>query len=116
LAHYELLSQDQQYPLHLKRQEFYLLVCGTGKGSRAFHLAQIRHEVSVNNVIHKLCSNQCFNKYRLANGLIMNCCEQCGEYLPSKSAGNNVLIIEGPQARFCCQGCVNEYKQVILFN
>ncbi|KAF0876058.1 ZMYM5 protein, partial [Crocuta crocuta] len=76
-------------------------------------LTEIRHEVSVNNVIHKLCSNQCFNKYRLANGLIMNCCEQCGEYLPSKSAGNNVLIIEGQQARFCCQSCVNEYKQMM---
>ncbi|XP_047578795.1 zinc finger MYM-type protein 5 isoform X1 [Lutra lutra] len=76
-------------------------------------LTEIRHEVSVNNVIHKLCSNQCFNKYRLANGLIMNCCEQCGEYLPSKSAGNNVLIIEGQQTRFCCQGCVNEYKQMM---
>ncbi|XP_059234191.1 zinc finger MYM-type protein 5 isoform X2 [Mustela nigripes] len=74
-------------------------------------LTEIRHEVSVNNVIHKLCSNQCFNKYRLANGLIMNCCEQCGEYLPSKSAGNNVLMIEGQQTRFCCQGCINEYKQ-----
>ncbi|XP_026348730.1 zinc finger MYM-type protein 5 isoform X2 [Ursus arctos] len=76
-------------------------------------LTEIRHEVSVNNVIHKLCSNQCFNKYRLANGLIMNCCEQCGEYLPSKSAGNNVLIIEGQQTRFCCYGCVNEYKQMM---
>ncbi|KAG8524704.1 Zinc finger MYM-type protein 5, partial [Galemys pyrenaicus] len=73
-------------------------------------LTEIRHEVSVNNVTHKLCSNQCFNKYRLANGLIMNCCEQCGEYLPSKSVGNNVLIIEGQQTRFCCQSCVNEYK------
>ncbi|XP_072575871.1 zinc finger MYM-type protein 5 isoform X14 [Vulpes vulpes] len=76
-------------------------------------LTEIRHEVSVNNVIHKLCSNQCFNKYRLANGLIMNCCEQCGEYLPSKSAGNNVLIVEGQQTRFCCQGCVHEYKQMM---
>ncbi|XP_077724606.1 zinc finger MYM-type protein 5 isoform X7 [Canis aureus] len=76
-------------------------------------LTEIRHEVSVNNVIHKLCSNQCFDKYRLANGLIMNCCEQCGEYLPSKSAGNNVLIVEGQQTRFCCQGCVNEYKQMM---
>ncbi|EPY87112.1 hypothetical protein CB1_000273063 [Camelus ferus] len=55
--------------------------------------------------------NQCFNKYRLANGLIMNCCEQCGEYLPSKDVGNNVLVIEGQQMRFCCQSCINEYKQ-----
>ncbi|XP_004446768.2 zinc finger MYM-type protein 5 [Dasypus novemcinctus] len=75
-------------------------------------LTEIRHEVSVNNVTHKLCSNQCFNKYRLTNGLIMNCCEQCGEYMPSKSAGNNVLI-DGQQKRFCCQNCVNEYKQMM---
>lgn len=48
----------------------------------------------------------------MANGLIMNCCEQCGEYLPSKGAGNNVLVIDGQQKRFCCQSCVSEYKQV----
>ncbi|XP_006073311.2 zinc finger MYM-type protein 5 [Bubalus bubalis] len=79
-------------------------------------LTEIRHEVSVNNVTHKLCSNQCFNKYRLANGLVMNCCEQCGEYLPGKGAGNNVLVVEGQQMRFCCQSCVNEYKQMIETN
>ncbi|XP_049557215.1 zinc finger MYM-type protein 5 isoform X2 [Orcinus orca] len=79
-------------------------------------LTEIRHEVSVNNVTHKLCSNQCFNKYRLANGLVMNCCEQCGEYLPSKGAGNNLLVIEGQQMRFCCQSCVNEYKQMMETN
>lgn len=62
---------------------------------------------------HKLCSDHCFNRYRMANGLIMNCCEQCGEYLPSKGAGNNVLVIDGQQKRFCCQSCVSEYKQVI---
>lgn len=61
---------------------------------------------------HKLCSDHCFNRYRMANGLIMNCCEQCGEYLPSKGAGNNVLVIDGQQKRFCCQSCVSEYKQV----
>ncbi|KAL2770048.1 zinc finger MYM-type protein 5 isoform 3 [Daubentonia madagascariensis] len=76
-------------------------------------LTEIRHEVSVNNVTHKLCSNHCFNKYRLANGLIMNCCEQCGEYLPSKSTGNNILMIGGQQKRFCCQSCVNIYKQMM---
>ncbi|XP_007464581.1 PREDICTED: zinc finger MYM-type protein 5 [Lipotes vexillifer] len=79
-------------------------------------LTEIRHEVSVNSVTHKLCSNQCFNKYRLANGLVMNCCEQCGEYLPSKGAGNNLLVIEGQQMRFCCQSCVNEYKQMMETN
>ncbi|XP_064131468.1 zinc finger MYM-type protein 5 isoform X6 [Loxodonta africana] len=77
-------------------------------------LTEIRHEVGINNVTHKLCSNQCFNKYRLANGLIMNCCEQCGEYMASKNVGNNVLMIEGQQKRFCCQSCVSEYKQRYL--
>ncbi|XP_045149967.1 zinc finger MYM-type protein 5 isoform X3 [Echinops telfairi] len=77
-------------------------------------LTEIRHEVGINNVTHKLCSNHCFNKYRLANGLTMNCCEQCGEYMPSKSAGNNVLMIEGQQKRFCCQNCISEYKQCIV--
>ncbi|XP_032116043.1 zinc finger MYM-type protein 5 isoform X5 [Sapajus apella] len=78
-------------------------------------LTEIRHEVSVNNVTHKLCSNHCFNKYRLANGLIMNCCEHCGEYMPSKSTGSNILVIGGQQKRFCCQSCINEYKQLIYF-
>ncbi|XP_047410112.1 zinc finger MYM-type protein 5 isoform X2 [Sciurus carolinensis] len=78
-------------------------------------LTEIRHEVSVNNVTHKLCSNHCFNKYRLANGLIMNCCEQCGEYMPNKNAGNNILI-GGQQKRFCSQSCVTEYKQCWTLN
>nr|XP_042711244.1 zinc finger MYM-type protein 2 isoform X4 [Chrysemys picta bellii] len=74
-------------------------------------LTEIRHEVSFKNMTHKLCSDHCFNRYRMAKGLIMNCCEHCGEYLPSKGAGNNVLTIDGQQKRFCCQNCVGEYKQ-----
>ncbi|XP_064413945.1 zinc finger MYM-type protein 2 isoform X4 [Latimeria chalumnae] len=74
-------------------------------------LTEIRHEVSFKNMTHKLCSDHCFNRYRMANGLVMNCCEQCGEYLPSKGAANNFLLIDGQQKRFCCQNCLNEYKQ-----
>ncbi|XP_030417398.1 zinc finger MYM-type protein 2 isoform X3 [Gopherus evgoodei] len=74
-------------------------------------LTEIRHEVSFKNMTHKLCSDYCFNRYRMAKGLIMNCCEHCGEYLPSKGAGNNILTIDGQQKRFCCQNCVGEYKQ-----
>ncbi|XP_078515001.1 zinc finger MYM-type protein 2 [Lissotriton helveticus] len=74
-------------------------------------LTEIRHEVSFKSMTHKLCSDHCFNRYRMANGLIMNCCEQCGEYLPSKGAGNNFLIIDGAQKRFCSSACVSEFKQ-----
>ncbi|XP_063161856.1 zinc finger MYM-type protein 2 isoform X4 [Candoia aspera] len=76
-------------------------------------LTEIRHEVSFKNMTHKLCSDHCFNRYRMANGLIMNCCEHCGEYLPSKGAANNILMVDGEPKRFCCQSCVSEYKQTL---
>ncbi|KAL1780812.1 Zinc finger MYM-type 5 [Sigmodon hispidus] len=74
-------------------------------------LGEVRHEISVNNVTHKLCSNNCFNEYRSTNGLIMNCCEQCGEYMP-KNTGHKVLII-GQLKRFCCQHCASKYQENI---
>lgn len=76
------------------------------------YLLQIRHEVSFKNVTHKICSDACFNRYRMANGLIMNCCEQCGNYLPSRATANHFLLIDGQQKRFCCQNCIRDYKQV----
>ncbi|TNN60914.1 Zinc finger MYM-type protein 2 [Liparis tanakae] len=71
----------------------------------------IRHEVSFKAVTHKICSDSCFNAYRRANGLIMNCCEQCGDYLPSRASANHFLLVDGQQKRFCCQACITEYKQ-----
>uniref|UniRef100_A0A8D0U5T0 Zinc finger MYM-type containing 2 n=1 Tax=Sus scrofa TaxID=9823 RepID=A0A8D0U5T0_PIG len=98
------LYEDKQNPTKGALNKSRCTICGK--------LTEIRHEVSFKNMTHKLCSDHCFNRYRMANGLIMNCCEQCGEYLPSKGAGNNVLVIDGQQKRFCCQSCVSEYKQV----
>lgn len=77
-----------------------------------FCCLQIRHEVSFKTVTHKICSDACFNVYRRANGLIMNCCEQCGDYLPSRASANHSLLVDGQQKRFCCQNCIREYKQV----
>ncbi|XP_041857452.1 zinc finger MYM-type protein 2 [Melanotaenia boesemani] len=74
-------------------------------------LTEIRHEVSFKTVTHKICSDACFNAYRRANGLIMNCCEQCGDYLPSRASANHFLLVDGQQKRFCCQNCIREYKQ-----
>ncbi|XP_056292540.1 zinc finger MYM-type protein 2 [Pseudoliparis swirei] len=74
-------------------------------------LTEIRHEVSFKAVTHKICSDSCFNVYRRANGLIMNCCEQCGDYLPSRASANHFLLVDGQQKRFCCQACITEYKQ-----
>ncbi|XP_068184558.1 zinc finger MYM-type protein 2 isoform X2 [Antennarius striatus] len=74
-------------------------------------LTEIRHEVSFKNVTHKICSDACFNVYRRANGLIMNCCEQCGDYLPSRAMANHFLLVDGQQKRFCCHKCIREFKQ-----
>lgn len=75
---------------------------------------QIRHEVSFKTVTHKICSDTCFNVYRRANGLIMNCCEQCGDYLPNRVSANHFLLVDGQQKRFCCQNCIRDFKQVML--
>ncbi|XP_039910454.1 zinc finger MYM-type protein 2 isoform X2 [Hirundo rustica] len=97
--------EDKQNPSKGALNKSRCTICGK--------LTEIRHEVSFKNMTHKLCSDHCFNRYRMANGLIMNCCEHCGEYLPSKGAGNNVLTIDGQQKRFCCQNCLGEYKQTL---
>ncbi|KAM4558541.1 zinc finger MYM-type protein 2 isoform 2-T2 [Odontesthes bonariensis] len=73
-------------------------------------LTEIRHEVSFKTVTHKICSDACFNVYRRANGLIMNCCEQCGDYLPTRASANHSLLVDGQQKRFCCQNCIRDYK------
>lgn len=95
--------EDKQNPSKGALNKSRCTICGK--------LTEIRHEVSFKNMTHKLCSDHCFNRYRMANGLIMNCCEHCGEYLPSKGAANNILMVDGEPKRFCCQNCVSEYKQ-----
>uniref|UniRef100_A0A8C1SWQ3 Zinc finger, MYM-type 2 n=1 Tax=Cyprinus carpio TaxID=7962 RepID=A0A8C1SWQ3_CYPCA len=99
LAAYENKQNPQKNQLKTK-----CTVCGK--------LTEIRHEVSFKNVTHKICSDACFNRYRMANGLIMNCCEQCGNYLPSRATASHFLLIDGQQKRFCCQNCIRDYKQV----
>lgn len=77
--------------------------------------AVIRHEVNYQNVVHKLCSDACFSKFRSANNLTMNCCENCGGYCYSGSGQCHVLQIEGQSKKFCSSMCVTSYKQN-LFN
>ncbi|XP_069478684.1 zinc finger MYM-type protein 4 isoform X4 [Ambystoma mexicanum] len=73
--------------------------------------AVIRHEVNYQNVVHKLCSDICFSKFRSANNLTMNCCENCGGYCYSGSGQCHMLQIEGQSKKFCSSTCVTAYKQ-----
>ncbi|KAM6173213.1 zinc finger MYM-type protein 4 isoform 4-T4 [Erethizon dorsatum] len=77
--------------------------------------AVIRHEVNYQNVVHKLCSDACFSKFRSANNLTMNCCENCGGYCYSGSGQCHMLQIEGQAKKFCSSTCITAYKQN-LFN
>ncbi|NWU89462.1 ZMYM4 protein, partial [Upupa epops] len=73
--------------------------------------AVIRHEVNYQNVVHKLCSDACFSKFRSANNLTMNCCENCGGYCYSGSGQCHMLQREGQSKKFCSSTCVTAYKQ-----
>ncbi|XP_068125208.1 zinc finger MYM-type protein 4 isoform X2 [Hyperolius riggenbachi] len=73
--------------------------------------AVIRHEVNYQNVVHKLCSDACFSKFRSANNLTMNCCENCGGYCYSGSGQCHLLNIDGQCKKFCSSACVTTFKQ-----
>ncbi|XP_075709471.1 zinc finger MYM-type protein 4 [Rhinoderma darwinii] len=73
--------------------------------------AVIRHEVNYQNVVHKLCSDVCFSKFRSANNLTMNCCENCGGYCYSGSGQCHLLNIDGQCKKFCSSSCVTTFKQ-----
>lgn len=74
--------------------------------------AVIRHEVNYQNVVHKLCSDACFSKFRSANNLTMNCCENCGGYCYSGSGQCHMLQVEGQWKKFCSSACITAFKQV----
>ncbi|XP_039942021.1 zinc finger MYM-type protein 4 isoform X2 [Hirundo rustica] len=73
--------------------------------------AVIRHEVNYQNVVHKLCSDACFSKFRSANNLTMNCCDYCGGYCYIGSGQCHILQIEGQSKKFCSSVCLTAYKQ-----
>ncbi|MBN3305878.1 ZMYM4 protein, partial [Amia calva] len=70
----------------------------------------IRHEVNYQGVVHKLCSDSCFSRFRSVNNLTMNCCENCGGYCYSGGGQCHVLQIEGTAKKFCSPTCITAYK------
>ncbi|XP_074925029.1 zinc finger MYM-type protein 3 isoform X3 [Chelonoidis abingdonii] len=72
---------------------------------------EIQHEVSNGNVVHRLCSDACFTKFRATKGLKTNCCDNCGLYIYNKGLPLEYLFHEGQQKRFCNSTCLNSYKK-----
>ncbi|XP_053555068.1 zinc finger MYM-type protein 3 isoform X2 [Bombina bombina] len=71
----------------------------------------IQHEVSNGNVVHRLCSDTCFTKFRATKGLKTNCCDNCGIYIYNKGLPLEYLFHEGQQKRFCNAACLTNYKK-----
>ncbi|XP_072192253.1 zinc finger MYM-type protein 3 isoform X2 [Excalfactoria chinensis] len=72
---------------------------------------EIQHEVSNGNVVHRICSDACFTKFRATKGLKTNCCDYCGLYIYNKGMPVEYLFHEGQQKRFCDSSCLNSYKK-----
>nr|DBA13708.1 TPA: hypothetical protein GDO54_017052 [Pyxicephalus adspersus] len=72
---------------------------------------EIQHEVSNGSVVHRLCSDNCFTKFRATKGLKTNCCDNCGIYIYNKGLPLEYLFHEGQQKRFCNAACLNNYKK-----
>ncbi|KAG8553957.1 hypothetical protein GDO81_003617 [Engystomops pustulosus] len=72
---------------------------------------EIQHEVSNGSVVHRLCSDTCFTKFRATKGLKTNCCDNCGIYIYNKGLPLEYLFHEGQQKRFCNAACLNNFKK-----
>ncbi|RXM91682.1 Zinc finger MYM-type protein 3 [Acipenser ruthenus] len=62
-------------------------------------------------MVHRLCSDTCFTKFRATKGLKTNCCDNCGVYIYNKGLPLEYLFHEGQQKRFCNSACLAMYKK-----
>ncbi|KAJ7310367.1 hypothetical protein JRQ81_007278 [Phrynocephalus forsythii] len=99
-------AQQQQKPAPQATEATDTIRC-----SVCYKAGEIQHEVSNGNVVHRLCSDACFTKFRATKGLKTNCCDQCGLYLYNKGLPLEYLFHEGQQKRFCNATCLSNYKK-----
>ncbi|KAM6958747.1 zinc finger MYM-type protein 4-like [Aplochiton taeniatus] len=67
-----------------------------------------KHEVILKGSVHKLCSDECFVRFRATHKLIMSTCWTCGQYCYSKAL---TLNLDNINKTFCKTECVAAYKQ-----
>ncbi|XP_042566525.1 zinc finger MYM-type protein 4 isoform X3 [Clupea harengus] len=72
-----------------------------------------KHEVNYMGALHKLCSDECFTRFRSSNKLTMNCCSHCGSYCYQGSQGSpgHTLQIDRISKKFCSQACITAYRK-----
>uniref|UniRef100_A0A3B4BIE0 TRASH domain-containing protein n=1 Tax=Periophthalmus magnuspinnatus TaxID=409849 RepID=A0A3B4BIE0_9GOBI len=69
---------------------------------------QSKHEVSLCGILHKLCSDDCFETFRTTNKLTMSGCVQCGSFFSTKPL---LLILSDGNKTLCNQDCLSKYKE-----
>ncbi|KAK7898511.1 hypothetical protein WMY93_019364 [Mugilogobius chulae] len=69
--------------------------------------APSKHEVTLCGIQHKLCSDDCFQKFRTTNKLTMAGCVQCGSFFSAKPL---LLILSDGNRTLCNQDCLTKYK------
>lgn len=70
---------------------------------------EIQHEVNHQGFLHRLCSDECFSRFRSSKRLSMSCCENCGNCTVT---GNYHLVqLDDTVKKFCSPGCISTYKQ-----
>ncbi|XP_061103228.1 zinc finger MYM-type protein 3-like isoform X2 [Conger conger] len=74
-------------------------------------VGEMLHEVSSGNMVHHLCSDACFNRFRATKGLKTSCCDSCGLYIYAKAARAEYLVHDGQQRRFCNTTCLAQFKK-----
>ncbi|KAG7484204.1 hypothetical protein MATL_G00046790 [Megalops atlanticus] len=79
--------------------------------SMCHKVGEILHEVSNGNMVHHLCSDACFTRFRATKGLKTSCCDSCGLYIYTKAARAEHLLHEGQQKRFCNTACLAQFKK-----
>ncbi|XP_062864108.1 zinc finger MYM-type protein 4 isoform X2 [Trichomycterus rosablanca] len=70
---------------------------------------EILHEVNHQGVVHRLCSDDCFLRFRSSKRISMSCCESCSNCTVT---GNYHLVqVDDAIKKFCSPACINAYKQ-----
>ncbi|XP_046374355.2 zinc finger MYM-type protein 4-like isoform X2 [Haliotis rufescens] len=86
---------------------------GGGQSNRCAVCAkggQMKHNIKLNGVMNRLCSDPCLSAFQYANKLAMNTCDNCGGLCPTEDVVSHFIQFEGQQKRFCKDACVNFFR------
>lgn len=71
----------------------------------------VKHEVTFEGKMHRLCSDPCFAAFRYANKLTLNTCDNCGVVCYNEGTNAQTIHFEGKVKRFCSITCIDTFKK-----